>query len=296
MRTALLLCLVLATAGCGTASVVAGTTGPVGVAPSTAPQQSDPVPYDGCPAPKPVPSGASMAVDYADFVDANGDEYVGMPATLGLADRGDLQLRVLCSISEWSDKYHQTTDGRDGDAAFLPAGTAVYAVKGSSPLCRLMAKSDDGWHLYAATQNPACHGSAAPVATALPSKPAIDNSLADCPTLTPKKPGEGVSVDYGDFVQAHGTSYVDDYRLRVNDTDKGPLQFRVRCALGHLNDVTHLASPAARDGDAAFLPAGTPVYAVKGFSTACRLMATNTDAWVVYTPRPTPAGCPAIPG
>jgi hypothetical protein len=222
MRTALLLCLVLASAGCGTASVVAGASAPIAVAPSTAPQQSEQAPYDGCPAPKPVPSGTSMAVDYVDFIDANGDQYLGSPSsTLSLADRGDLQLRVLCSISAWSDRYGQTTDSRDGDAAFLPAGTPVHAVKGSSPLCKLMAKANDGWHLYLASQNPSCAGNPVPVATALPSKPAIDNSLADCPKLTPKKPGEGVSVDYGDFVQAHGKSYVNDYRLRVNVTDKG---------------------------------------------------------------------------
>jgi hypothetical protein len=237
-----------------------------------------------------------MAVDYLDFIDANGDQYVGSPSsTLSLADRGDLQLSILCSISAWSDKYNQATDSRNGDAAFLPAGTPVYSVKGASPLCRLMAKADDGWHLYLASQNPNCVGNSVPVATALPTKPAIDDSLADCPQLTPKKPGEGVAVDYGDFVHAAGLSYVNDYRLRVNDTDKGALQFRVRCALGHLNDVTHLEPPPARDGDAAYLPAGTPVYAVIGYSTSCRLMALETDGWFVFTPRPTPAECPAIP-
>ena len=55
----------------------------------------------------------------------------------------------------------------NGDAAFLPAGTPVYAVNGIPPQCELTAHSTDGWHVYTA-HGPGCP-SAAPIATALPS-------------------------------------------------------------------------------------------------------------------------------
>lgn len=302
---AALLCLAVV-AGCGDRPVTAGAPSP-SAPQSGAPQRtttahtpaSTPTktkaPTDGCPVPKPVPPGTYAAVDYIDFVDANGDQYLGgVSKGLSAANRGALQLTVRCSMSVWSDANNQAADPSDGDAAFLPKGTLVYAVKGSSPLCRLMAEAEDGWHLYTATGNPSCAADSPPVATALPPSPAQDASLADCPHLSAKGKSEGAYGVLGDFVEARGVSYVRDYRLKVTAAHKGALQFRVRCSLQHLNTVSHLVPPPARNGDASSLPAGTAVYAVKGTSTACRLMALDMHRWFVFTPRPTPAGCPAI--
>ncbi|WP_411285602.1 hypothetical protein, partial [Lapillicoccus sp.] len=62
----------------------------------------------------------------------------------------------------------------------------------------------------------------------------------------------------------------------------GAVQLRVRCSLNELNDRTHQMPPPARDGDAGFLPAGTPVHAVNGWSPLCRLAARLDGSWHVY--------------
>jgi hypothetical protein len=234
-----------------------------------------------------------MSVDYIDFVDAHGDEYIGaLSHDVSTADRGALQLRVRCTMSLWSDANNQGADPADGHAAFLPVGTPVYAVKGSSPDCRLMARADDGWHLYTATANPSCAKLSPPVATALPPQPVKDRSLANCPKLAANGPREGAVTDVGDFVQWREVPYVKDYRFVVTKAAKGTALLRVRCSLNHLNTVTHRLPPTARNGDAGVLPAGTAVFSVKDVPTRCQLMALETGRWFVYTPRPTPAGCP----
>lgn len=62
----------------------------------------------------------------------------------------------------------------------------------------------------------------------------------------------------------------------------GAEQFRVRCSLSQLNDQTHAAPAAPRDGDASFLPAGTPVHEISGWSPTCRLAAQLAGTWRVY--------------
>jgi hypothetical protein len=115
-----------------------------------------------------------------------------------------------------------------------------------------------------------------------------DTSAAGhCP---PVRPGSGhAAVDYVDFVQAHGMSYLTTPYLAgktgtntVTGREVGGVQFRVRCSLGTLNDLTHASPPAPRNHDAAFLRPGTPVHAVRGWSPLCRLVARHDGGWHVY--------------
>src|SRR5206468_655016 len=108
--------------------------------------------------PAPTQSGMAMAIDYIDFVQANGRFYqgdLGNPSAASPkdADRGDPQLTIRCSVSIWSDTYQQGLTNQNGDASFLPAGTQVYAVNGHSPLCQLMAKTQSGWDLFTSTES-----------------------------------------------------------------------------------------------------------------------------------------------
>jgi hypothetical protein len=294
-------------AGCGTVSPVgqpeATTPAPTTAAPTTAAPTttalapSTRTPYGDCPVPIPQPSGQMAAVDYVDFVQANSTNYVGgLPGKLTGADRGAEQFEVRCDIGAWSDAYGQATTTRDGDAAFLPAGTPVYAVNGWSPLCRLMAKVNDGWQEYSAPTGSVCkdpRNAEPPNPSKPPTNGPTTTSVAGCPALPPSEPGKGVAVDFGDIVQAHGRAYLRDRTSTLTTEDIGDLQFRISCSLSRLNDVTHQLTPAARDGDATFLPAGTPVYAVKGWSPLCRLIASSNDTWAIYVAHPLPSACPS---
>ncbi len=107
-----------------------------------------------------------------------------------------------------------------------------------------------------------------------------------CPSLT-TTPGHGVAVDYVDFVHANGMSYQVAEQMNlpavpVAVSDIGAEQFRVRCSLSKLNDQTHVFPPPPRDGDASFLPAGTPLHAIRGWSPTCRLAAQLAGRWQVY--------------
>jgi hypothetical protein len=90
-------------------------------------------------------------------------------------------------------------------------------------------------------------------------------------------------VDYVDAIEANGTQYVAQPTVVISKTDLGAEQFRVRCSFVQLNAVTGREPPSLRNGDSTFLLPDTPVYAVKGWSPACRLAAPKLDgSWKVY--------------
>lgn len=121
----------------------------------TTPPASPPTRPD-CP---PIASGAPIAdVDYVDFVQFRGTEYVADlgHAVVSPARLGAEQFRVRCSFSRLNAQTQRLTPrAGDGDAAFLPPGTAVYSIDGWSPLCRLAAKHGGRWHVYLATKEKA---------------------------------------------------------------------------------------------------------------------------------------------
>src|SRR5437763_7217074 len=98
---------------------------------------------------------------------------------------------------------------------------------------------------------------------ALPEQSPTASSPSDCPPTI----GHGqAAVDYVDFVQVSGRHYIANLGGRhvapLDRADLGRVVARSRCSLSALNDRTHRAPGPARDGDTAFLPPGTPVYAV----------------------------------
>ena len=108
--------------------------------------------------------------------------------------------------------------------------------------------------------------------------------VVDCPPV--KKMTGSVAIDYVDFVRFDGRGYVsgldDASRHPVPASQLGRELFRVRCSLARLNDRTGKQPAEQRDGDAAFVPAGSPVYAVRGWSPRCRLAARHEGRLYLY--------------
>ena len=103
-----------------------------------------------------------------------------------------------------------------------------------------------------------------------------------------------VTNDYIDFVQANGISYVavDYFRASTGlgralvEADLGPEHFRVKQMLSSAakGDGYRIA-----DGDSAFVAAGEPVYAVKGYATTFRVAARHDGRLVLYEADSNPA-------
>jgi hypothetical protein len=100
-------------------------------------------------------------------------------------------------------------------------------------------------------------------------------------------------VDYVDFIKANGvmylaSDYAGDERLgrALTDADLGAEQFRVK---QRLTDGSRPGGYLPVDGDAAFVAAGEPVYAVKGYATTFRLAARRDGRIVTYEADSNPA-------
>jgi hypothetical protein len=98
--------------------------------------------------------------------------------------------------------------------------------------------------------------------------------------------------DYIDFVKANGIDYVgaDYFGGRIGRTlveaDLGPEHFRVKQMLSSASKGPDYRTA---DGDSAFVPAGEPVYAVKGYTTTFRLAARHDGRLVLYEADSNPA-------
>ena len=129
-----------------------------------------------------------------------------------------------------------------------------------------------------------CAGSASTPTAASPTgtTPTTAPPVEDCPSVH----GQGyAAVDYVDFIQAFGRQYVaglGSRPIKARPQDLGRVVLRSRCSLSALNDRTHKAPGSARDGDTAFLKPGTPIYALRGWSTHCRLAARSAGELRVY--------------
>nr|MDQ6875646.1 hypothetical protein [Actinomycetota bacterium] len=106
-----------------------------------------------CPATR--PHAENTMVDYVDFVMLGGREYIsaGPPATIPTAMLGAPVGSVRCQL----DKIKPAVDyrSRDGDAAILPAGTRLYAVRGYPASFRLAAVARGRARLYEVDTAPA---------------------------------------------------------------------------------------------------------------------------------------------
>jgi hypothetical protein len=130
-------------------------------------------------------------------------------------------------------------------------------------------------------------------------------SPESCPDVTGAD-GSFAAIDFVDFVQAFGRHYVaglyasrDTGRVRATATraDLDRVVLRSKCSFSALNDRTHKSPGEPQDGDTGFLPPGTPIYSLHGWSTDCRLAAEHDGRLNVYlayrtgTEQATPRAC-----
>jgi len=92
-----------------------------------------------------------------------------------------------------------------------------------------------------------------------------------CPQGRLLRAGVGEAVDYIDFFQLGGRFYevVDS---PVSASQLGRVVGHIRCSLAAGEDPGRGPAPVI-DGTASFLPAGAPVYELRGYSPTCRLAA-----------------------
>ncbi len=99
-----------------------------------------------------------------------------------------------------------------------------------------------------------------------------------CPS--PDGSGWNAAIDWVDFVRRDGLMFVDPTRrTMVPEPLLGASLGTVRCTLdGNVDDIDYVL----RDGDASFLPVGTPLRALRGYRTDFRIAARTPDGWRLY--------------
>jgi hypothetical protein len=104
-----------------------------------------------------TPPNCAAAIDYPNFVRHDGIFYSAAHSSLGRSitsgDLGPERFRIKNTISMTNcDPHHQPVDG---DAAYVPTGEPVFAVKGYAPTFRIAARHNNMLVLYEAESNPA---------------------------------------------------------------------------------------------------------------------------------------------
>ena len=99
-----------------------------------------------------------------------------------------------------------------------------------------------------------------------------------CPPVSPWPAGKSPYINYADFLVHRQVLYASAGVLLSPPPPAPPLQtgelvMTVRCRLATLAGTGEVPAPSSVEGAAAYLPVGTPVYAVRGFDPACRLVA-----------------------
>jgi hypothetical protein len=93
-----------------------------------------------------------------------------------------------------------------------------------------------------------------------------------CPEGSAYPAGTAAAVDYTDSILHDSVHYEYLPAVPVTAAQIGSVVTRIRCSMATYPD-THAPPSHWADDTAAALSAGTPVYAVKGFSPRCRLAA-----------------------
>jgi hypothetical protein len=94
------------------------------------------------------PAGAQTPLDYITF---DGIDYIRWPEDPGRAlTREDLALEFATIECSFAEDLRGCAYGMDASAAYLPAGTRLYAVRGHATSFRLAAVSQDRVYLYQA--------------------------------------------------------------------------------------------------------------------------------------------------
>ena len=121
-----------------------------------------------CPRGRLLPHGEAVYVEYVDFLELGGRTYVaglGPPVTIDASGLGPVIAHIRCSVAASDDHRHAGIGVVDRSAAFLPAGAAVYEVRGYSPDCRLAGYWAGRLRVYLAQRD--VHGHSAPRPCAL---------------------------------------------------------------------------------------------------------------------------------
>ena len=99
-----------------------------------------------------APAAGSTILDYLTF---DGIDYVRWPEEPGRSlTRADLGLEFASVECSFGEDLRGCPFGRDASAAFLPAGTRVFSVRGHDTSFRLAAVWQDRIFLYQAWRNP----------------------------------------------------------------------------------------------------------------------------------------------
>lgn len=127
---------------------VALLTGCGGEQTVTASPRSEPTPSTAtCPPPD---AGGNAQIDWVPFVKIDGRMYSAMQApaesTVPESALSDLVGTVTCEIG--SMVGNPDFRARDGDAAYLPAGTELRSFADANPALRLAVHEDGAWRVY----------------------------------------------------------------------------------------------------------------------------------------------------
>jgi hypothetical protein len=123
-----------------------------------------------------------------------------------------------------------------------------------------------------------------------------------CPQGRLLPAGVAETADYIDFFQLGGTQY-EAVVGPVRASQLGPVIGHISCSLTASEDPHRGPAPVI-DGTASFLPVGAPIYELRGYSPACRLVAYRYGHLQLYLaeadrkgqPTATPAPCAVQPG
>lgn len=119
-------------------------------------------------------------------------------------------------------------------------------------------------------------GTRQPIAGASLPSPAA--SGAACPSAGSSLPtGTNDQVDYADLFRYGSRTYLgvlaNSASVSVSQSQLGTVITHVRCSLSAVTDSQHNPPSGITDGTATALPAGTPIYEVRGYPPQCRLAA-----------------------
>jgi hypothetical protein len=141
VRMAAAAVVIAALAGCGS-QAQAGAAG-----------HATPV-HPACPQGSPYPPGTAGEVDYIDGISHDSVNYEYFPNVhITAAQTGSVLTRIRCSMSTYPATSTVPDHMPNDTATALPAGTAVYLVKGFAPGCRLAAYVDGKPRTYVAMKN-----------------------------------------------------------------------------------------------------------------------------------------------
>jgi hypothetical protein len=94
--------------------------------------------------------------------------------------------------------------------------------------------------------------------------------------------GHGVSIDWIDFVQWNGVTYLNSMGLPAAGASEPVLGSQVATTKRKLADNETDPHHQLQDGEAAFLSAGTPIYSLRDYRTSFRVAVKGANGIVVY--------------